>query len=321
MSALRSRRVLQVAQIWGDTLLDVLHVPLWPARRVTIGSSIGHRSQVLGVDLGSGSTGCVARLPRAWEGHLELGERCISFERAVQEGLARIEGRVLLVPIGLDVRLTVEQDGVAWVAHLVEESRSSLPPEPADLVWWGIGAAVVGLVALFALLVALAPGPTRITTRQIVERYPVLLAQASVTREPPRMEPTPRPGSSLVCQVQEVSGSRVEPTANPVQLGSAPIVLGALPVEDVEPVVGRERAALRYCYARRLAKNPKLAGEIRVTFVVGSDGSVGSARIHSSTLRDPAVADCVVARFQRMRFPAREAGITVVRYPLVFAPD
>ena len=97
------------------------------------------------------------------------------------------------------------------------------------------------------------------------------------------------------------------------------VVLGAMPREDIDRVILKHLSAVRTCYEGEAATAPLLAGKVAVRFVIGKDGSVTSARVSSSTLRNEAVEQCVVKAFTPMVFPAPPGGTTVIAtYPFVF---
>lgn len=99
------------------------------------------------------------------------------------------------------------------------------------------------------------------------------------------------------------------------------VTLGGIRPDEVDRVVKRHLAQIRYCYQRELQKNPALAGKLSVKFTIAADGSVSSATASSSTLEAPAVEACVASRFLRMQFPSvRGGGVALVKYPFVFAP-
>lgn len=110
--------------------------------------------------------------------------------------------------------------------------------------------------------------------------------------------------------------------SNATALGDSPSVTGALPRADIEAVVKRNMNQLRYCYQRELVKSPKLAGEIKVKFVITKDGSVSSATTKSSTMNSPAVESCLNGRFLRFTFPPPQGGgIVIVQYPFTFSRE
>ncbi|MFT7521372.1 MAG: Ca-activated chloride channel family protein [Kiritimatiellia bacterium] len=101
-------------------------------------------------------------------------------------------------------------------------------------------------------------------------------------------------------------------------LGS-PIILGSVDKSYVEQIVQRHMKAIRYCYQRQLQMNPGLTGKIVIKFVVNRAGSVTQAEVKSSTIHNKAVEDCLVARFESMKFPGG-TGEMVVSYPFIFRP-
>lgn len=99
-------------------------------------------------------------------------------------------------------------------------------------------------------------------------------------------------------------------------------VIGNLSQDEIRRVFRRHVNQIRYCYERELTKDPSLAGRIEVKLVIGQDGSVASAQVERDTMRNDAVATCIVGRIKRFRFPPPEGGgIVVVRYPFVFSSE
>ncbi len=99
-----------------------------------------------------------------------------------------------------------------------------------------------------------------------------------------------------------------------------PLVLGTLSKEQVRQVIRRHWADIRGCYDAELAKAPSLQGKVSVKFVIGSDGSVQSAEVASSSLGNPRAEDCIVARLRPLEFPKpASGGIVIVTYPFAFA--
>lgn len=102
----------------------------------------------------------------------------------------------------------------------------------------------------------------------------------------------------------------------PVQLGE--------PSKDVDPdVIG---AAVRdnsrhfqLCYETARERNPGLAGQLQVRFVINADGSVGPAMVVESSL-PPDVSECVVSAFSTLRLPKQQAAV-VAQYPMFFEPS
>ena len=78
----------------------------------------------------------------------------------------------------------------------------------------------------------------------------------------------------------------------------------------------------RLCYEKGLLANPKLQGEVRVTFVIDSHGApTRLAADPSSTLPDNAVVQCIVGSFSALAFPEPDNAATVsVKYGIAFSP-
>lgn len=100
----------------------------------------------------------------------------------------------------------------------------------------------------------------------------------------------------------------------------ATTVNGRLPPEVIQRIVRQNFGRFRLCYEQGLAKDPTLAGQVKVKFVVGRDGSVSSVSDAGSTLPDSTVVACVVRGFGNLSFPQPEGGIVVVTYPITFTP-
>jgi TonB family protein len=78
--------------------------------------------------------------------------------------------------------------------------------------------------------------------------------------------------------------------------------------------------AMRACYKKALAHDPKLGGEVRVRFVIDTEGRVTGAADAGSRLKNKDVVSCVVAEIASVHFPKPEGGSAPVVYPIVFAP-
>ncbi len=96
-------------------------------------------------------------------------------------------------------------------------------------------------------------------------------------------------------------------------------VAGRLPPEVIQRIVRQSFGRFRLCYEKGLAKDPSLAGTMRVSFTIGRNGKVTEAK-DSGTLKDAAVAACVVKAFRGLTFPEPEGGVVKVTYPVAFSP-
>lgn len=137
--------------------------------------------------------------------------------------------------------------------------------------------------------------------------------------------PRPAPADEPAPAAREWPADEGEAPAPPsggVHDPSAAVVLGAIDKDSIDRVVKKHINAIRYCYQRQLQARPDLAGKVVIKFVIGQDGTVTSQETKTSTLKSPAVEDCVLGRFARMTFPEpRGGGIVIVSYPFLFSPQ
>jgi hypothetical protein len=98
------------------------------------------------------------------------------------------------------------------------------------------------------------------------------------------------------------------------------IKAGRLAPETIQGVVRQNFGKFKTCYEAGLKKDAKLAGDIKVRFVIKEDGTVTDAKDEGSTLADKDVVACVVGAFAPITFPKPEGGIVTVVYPIQFSP-
>ncbi|MFT3710774.1 MAG: AgmX/PglI C-terminal domain-containing protein [Archangium sp.] len=92
--------------------------------------------------------------------------------------------------------------------------------------------------------------------------------------------------------------------------------------ELIRKVITSHRDQIRFCYEQALQTSPSLAGKVGVSFLVATGGSVPSAKVESSTVKDGSVGDCLVSRIRTWVFPVgKGAGGYRVTYPFVFKPS
>lgn len=102
-----------------------------------------------------------------------------------------------------------------------------------------------------------------------------------------------------------------------------PIVLGSIDTDAIARAIAAHRDEIKYCYEKEInADNPDLSGRIVVRFVIGASGSVSSAGISNTSLKNANTEQCVVQVIKRIQFPpVRGGGIAEVSYPFVFKPS
>lgn len=97
-----------------------------------------------------------------------------------------------------------------------------------------------------------------------------------------------------------------------------PRVNGYLSAEQINRVVRANSAAIRYCYEVEVQRQPNLRGRVEINWRINLQGSVTTARVASSTLRNARVEGCMVRQIRRWRFPQPDGGQVVVTYPFIF---
>jgi hypothetical protein len=96
-------------------------------------------------------------------------------------------------------------------------------------------------------------------------------------------------------------------------------VSGRLPPDVIQRIVRQNFGRFRNCYESGLRTNPNLAGRVVARFVIGRDGAVSNVSA-GGDLADSSVRSCVASAFYGLSFPAPDAGIVTVSYPIMLQP-
>lgn len=96
-------------------------------------------------------------------------------------------------------------------------------------------------------------------------------------------------------------------------------VTGGLDQDQIAEVIRRHMGEIVNCYEQGLQRQAKLAGRVNTKFVIGGNGSVTSAQINHSSLKNASVESCVVSRLRSWKFPRPVNNVDVrVSYPFAF---
>lgn len=107
-------------------------------------------------------------------------------------------------------------------------------------------------------------------------------------------------------------------TSTTTTLGRASV----LSKEEISAVIRRNLPRFKYCYEKKLAGRPELAGKIAVYFKIGPTGAVAEASVRSTSMNDVEVEACTVKVMRSLEFPQpRNGGVVVVTYPFVFQSE
>jgi len=98
-------------------------------------------------------------------------------------------------------------------------------------------------------------------------------------------------------------------------------VKGRRAPEGVERAVRQNFGRYRMCYEQGLARDPDLAGEVTLRFVIDGQGRVLRAASYGRALPDEDVVSCVASAFYSLPFGPQGATMTSVSYTLAFTPS
>jgi hypothetical protein len=97
-----------------------------------------------------------------------------------------------------------------------------------------------------------------------------------------------------------------------------PSSTGFLATDSIDSVLESGYKLYAHCYRDGLDRDSKLAGSLRVRFVIAEDGSVKRVVDGQSDLPDPMLIDCVAEAFFALRFPKPSRGRVHVLYRVQF---
>ena len=100
-----------------------------------------------------------------------------------------------------------------------------------------------------------------------------------------------------------------------------PIVQGCLDKSLIQRVIDGNSEKIKACYEKGLTTDPSLKGKIVIKFMISADGTVGKAQIKTSDMNSEIVEDCLVERFEEMKFQTPTGSTVFVTYPFLFKPS
>lgn len=138
---------LEVSQVWGDALLSTRRFPLGTSVAVG-GGGCAFFAPVLpgGMSRHTLIDGEAMRVPGSWDGFADVGDRRLTFDELVAEGLAKKDGDSFVIPVLGDTRVLVDADGMLFLARRVATpQRTPFSPITMFLTMDFVFAAVAGL--------------------------------------------------------------------------------------------------------------------------------------------------------------------------------
>jgi outer membrane biosynthesis protein TonB len=167
-------------------------------------------------------------------------------------------------------------------------------------------AAVMALAGVLAGCTSHGPEPLDLPSFEAAPRYAKTEAEAS----------DPGPPSGLMASAiprRQADGPSVQPLR--------PMIHGPANESVVRRIVRAHLGEVRECYARGLARDPTLHGQVTVLFVIDPRGKVPRSEVDDTSLPDARVAACVARAFRSWTFAKPDGGSTAaVLYSFVLAP-
>jgi TonB family protein len=114
---------------------------------------------------------------------------------------------------------------------------------------------------------------------------------------------------------------RVTRVESPIEIKGSEGEEATRSYESIREVVDALTGWIRFVYNRALRENPTLKGTITLEFEIVPSGDVSRCRVVSTTVKNPALEDQLVKRFQQLKFPPISEGINTVIYPITLVPS
>lgn len=89
---------------------------------------------------------------------------------------------------------------------------------------------------------------------------------------------------------------------------------------EISRAIATHERDIRDAYHRELLKNPGIAGELTVSFVVTPDGDVADVKVDASTLNWPPLEAEILSRIGTWKFPPYRGEPIPAKVPYMFRP-
>jgi hypothetical protein len=101
---------------------------------------------------------------------------------------------------------------------------------------------------------------------------------------------------------------------------SGPEVSGGLSSQEILAVIRSHRPQLQKCRVSAAKKDPRVKGDLKVSWDINLDGRVQSIKITKNTLKNKFLVRCVISKIKKWIFPKpRGGGLVSVKYPFQFS--
>ena len=142
---------------------------------------------------------------------------------------------------------------------------------------------------------------------------------SSVPSVPPTATPEPVDATNAAAQTSEpTTSSEGDPAV--VRVGKS-AVIGTIDKVEIRRVIREHFDEVRSCYQPYLDEDSTLGGRVLLDYEIEATGEVAWATVQSTTIAEPAVAECIADALESWRFPElRGGGKARVTTPLLLAP-
>jgi len=125
-------------------------------------------------------------------------------------------------------------------------------------------------------------------------------AAASGSASAPAAEPTSPPTTTTQLEADAGLGTKLEPKRSTDGRGAA----------DIDAAVKARKADTRACYDKVASKDPKIEGDVRVSWTIDTKGAVTNVAVDpaQTNVGDDAVGKCLVEVVKSLHFPASTKG-------------
>lgn len=215
-------KVLEVAQVFGDAVLDVRHFRAAP--RVTLGPDV---MPTLGVHHDEAKQHFyvpsdmlpepnfalfenhggrwVCNFSDRWAGFVDVGEERTTFADLIASGRARRSGNLYQVEIGEDARLVVDLGYTIFVAHQVYPGKQVIAKmtENIDYPFLGIIAFMAFLTVMLGVAVAVIPPPPESSKLELDDHMVELLLEKKEEEKGKKPDANPDAGEGAKAKKEE----------------------------------------------------------------------------------------------------------------------
>jgi hypothetical protein len=209
----RSRpKVLEVAEIWGDIVMDVKHFPIG-RRAVTLGASKANdfycpidalpQANFRMFEWDGSQFSCM--ISDKWAGFVDTGEVRRTFQDLIESGTAtQAGGGFYRLAIDDDTRIVADIGHFIFFAQMAHQGRKAVSKlgDSLDYPFLGIGSFVGFLGLLFGIILATMPPPPENELLEIPDRFVELILE-NPDIEKPEPDKNPDAGEGAKAKKEE----------------------------------------------------------------------------------------------------------------------